>query len=290
MRRAACFVTVTLCGAVAFGQGLLDCIEPDVLRALVLQGQGEPPPVITAAMPRELSAVRMPAEFTWIGSAERALARLDASATTSQVTAAWRSSLAPDAARTAAASALAAEGWALQDSGMATAVFRSALPAMQSACRNGQQAGITASTMEGATYVLLTLQRGNDDASACSQVRPTQRLITGVEAYLPRLDMPIDPATGQVARSNRTDQGSRSGMVDARVEFASRDSSGNVARHFAKQLAEQGWSSDAAWNGATTAGSSWSRRDGDVLIHGMLQLITVADGKWRAELRITRLP
>lgn len=290
MRRAAFCMMVTLSGAAAFGQqGLLDCIEPDVLRGLVLQGQGEPPPVITAAMPRELSAVKMPAQFTWIGSAERALGRMDASTTASQVTAAWRSSLPYEAARTAAAAALAASGWELRTSGMATYVFRSAsLQVTQSACRDGQEVGVTSTSMEGVTYVLLRLQRDNFGSSCSQPMRPG--VITGLEPYLPRLEMPIDPATGQAARMHGSSQGSRSGMVDARAELTIRDSAGNAARHFAKQLTEQGWSSDAAWSGTTTAGSSWSRREGGELIHGMLSVITVSDGNLRAELRITRLP
>ncbi|MEJ0100097.1 MAG: hypothetical protein WDO12_10290 [Pseudomonadota bacterium] len=53
MRRTALFTLAALASATVFGEGLLDCVEPDVLHTLLLPGQDEHPPVITAAMPAE---------------------------------------------------------------------------------------------------------------------------------------------------------------------------------------------------------------------------------------------
>src|SRR5688572_3004173 len=111
MRRAAFLMIATLSGVAAFGQGLLDCIDPDLMRTLLFQGQGERPPVITGAVPAEIGAARMPGQFSWIGSAERSLGPVDATTNASSVTAAWRSSLGLDATRAATATALTGSGW-----------------------------------------------------------------------------------------------------------------------------------------------------------------------------------
>lgn len=290
MRRAA-FFTMALCGT-ALGQGLLDCIEPDVLRALLLQSQGERPPVITAAVPAELSALRMPREFTWIGSAERITGRVDASTNAAQVTAAWRSNLAPDAARAAASAALTASGWEVRPMpGAGLTVFNSVVtPVSQPACRGGSPVNFAATAMEGVTYLTITLQRGNDGNALCNQlVRPG--LATGSELaeYMPRLAAPVDPDTGTVARMQGGGGGFSGLTQHARAEFNLRDSAASVARHFARQMTEQGWSSDASWSGTSTAGSTWSKRAGGGLILGALSVTAVDERRITATLRVSRL-
>ncbi len=53
MRRIALFAAGTLFGVTAFSQSLLDCMDQDVVRGLLLQGQSENPIVISAAVPPE---------------------------------------------------------------------------------------------------------------------------------------------------------------------------------------------------------------------------------------------
>jgi hypothetical protein len=282
----------TMSGVAAFGQGLLDCVEPDVLRSLLLQSQGERPTVITGVVPAEVSALKMSREFTWIGSSVRINGRVDATTNASQVTAAWRSSLAPAAARAATATALTASGWEVRaQRGTGINVFISeSMQIPQSACREGQPVSFTASAMDGVTYVLVTLQRGNNSNSICNQpAMPVMMSNTGLEKYLPRLDMPADPATGVAARTGGGGGGSGNGAVSARVEFMLKDSAGNVARHFAKQMAAQGWNSDANWSGAVSAGSSWSRQDAGSLIQSTLSVTALDDQRFTATLRILKL-
>ena len=291
MRRAACFTMITLYGIAAFGQGLLDCIEPDVLRTLLLQSQGERPPVITAAVPAEIAALRLPAQFTWIGSAERITGRMDATTNASQVTAAWRSRLAPDAARAAATTALAASGWEILQQLAGLRVFGTAAAQFpQRLCRDGKTVSVNASAMEGVTYLLLTIPRGNGDGACSQSARPAALSNSGFEPYLPQLELPADPASGAVAPFGSGGSSSSTSLFSARVEFTIRDSAANVARHFAKQMAEQGWSSDANWSGTSTAGSSWSRRgEGGARILGTLSVTAFDERQFMAELRVTRL-
>jgi hypothetical protein len=292
VRRIASFTMAAICSASAFGQALLDCIEPDVLHTLVLQGQGARPPAFAATVPQELSALRMPGAFTWIGSAERASGVLGAAASASQVTAAWRSNLAPDAARDATAGALAASGWEVRPSPFTgVSVFASrVLPASQLACRAGMPVNFTTSAMDGVTYVMATIQRGNNNAICTQAVRPSPIAASGMASHVPRLDLPINPETGMAAQPAGESTSQGTGFLNARSEFDSRESAGNIARHFARQMAEQGWSSDANWSGASTAGSSWSRRpDADSLLHASLSVTSLDGRRVAASMRISKL-
>ncbi|MEO8315792.1 MAG: hypothetical protein ABI645_13490 [Pseudomonadota bacterium] len=293
MRRVAFITMAMLSGAAAFGQGLLDCIDPDVLRALLLQGQGERPQTFTAVVPTEIAALRMPAGFVWIGSSERITGRADANTNTSQVTAAWRSSLSPDAARAATASALTASGWEVRPMpGIGMSVFNSAAaPPSQSACRDGKAVNMNAAAMDGVTYVTFGIQRGAINNSICSSpFRAAPALNPGFERYMPRLAMPVDPATGAPARMQGGGSSARAGSASSRTEFSAKDSAGNIARHFAKQIAEQGWASDASWSGAATAGSSWSRKgDAGAVIQGTLSVTAVGERQFVTVFRVLSL-
>jgi hypothetical protein len=271
------------------GQGLLDCIEPGVLHALLLPGPQAP--TLTAAMPQELASLKMPREFTWIGSAERAAIRMNATIPASQVTAAWRSSLAPDATRAATIAALTASGWQVRQQlgGVAMAAFASpgSMSIGQSACREGSAVNFTASSMDGVTYLLFTIQRGGVLNTTCSQ--PERSIpATGFEKFVPHLEMPIDPATGAPARQQGSSAGSSNGGVTAETDFFVKDTAARVASQFARQMAGQGWTSDASWSGATTAGSTWSRRDGTALVVATLMVMAVDDQRMSARLRIVK--
>lgn len=294
MRTIALIAVTALSGGAALGQSLLDCIEPDVLRTLLLPNQGERPLVVTAAVPPEIAMLKMPGGFAWIGSAERITGRADATTNISQVTAAWRSSLAPDAARTAAANALTASGWQMQARpGMGFSVFNSTatLALSQPACREGKPVNLNANAMDGVTYVTIAIQRGNNNDTTCnSPFRMASASTTGLEKFMPRLELPADPATGARPRMQSSGAGSSAGAHNARVEFTVKDSPANVARNFATQMAAQGWSNDASWSGASTAGSSWSRRDDSgTLIHGSLLVAALGEGQFSTVLRVLRL-
>lgn len=291
MRRMACFTLVSLCGAAASGQGLLDCIEPDVLHGLVLQGAADRSLVISAAVPDALSTLKMPAGFTWIGSAERPAGRIDATTSVSQVAAAWRSNLAPQAAREAAVGAMTASGWQVRSPfGAMNAVFRSDTPMAQIACRDGRQVAINASAMDGVTYVLLNIQPGGNMAACNQSLRPAFAGGSGLEAILPTLDLPLDPGTGVAATYSGGGVSSGGGAMSAQTEFTISDSATNVARHFATQMARQGWTSDATWSGATTAGSSWSRRGDDgSLVQATLRVTAIGEQRISAMLRLGKL-
>jgi hypothetical protein len=293
MRRLAFFTVAALASATVFGQSLLDCIDPEVLRTLLLQGQGGQQLTITTTMPVELSALKVPREFTWIGSAERVTGRVDASTNASQVTTAWRTSLAPDVALLSVTSAMTASGWTVpKRPALGRNVFDASaqqLPAP--ACREDKLVNVAANTMDGVTYLMITFQRGNVPNQTCAQMarnNPTYGADVGLDRYLPKLEMPLDPRTGQPVRRQDNGWGGGGDSFAAQAELPTADSVGNVARHFAKQMAEQGWSSDASWSGASTAGSSWSKHADASLIHGTLSVTSIDNGLLRVVLSVIR--
>lgn len=288
MRRYAFIMMAALSGAAA-AQSVLDCVDPDVLRTLLSQSQMDRTAVITAEVPAEVAALKLPGEFTWIGSAERITGRVDATTNAIQVTAAWRTSLAVDAAREAAAAALRASGWEVgEQPGMGMGVFvTAAIPVGQPACRDGQPVNFTVSALDGVSYVLFTIQRGN--ANLMCSTFPRSSITAGMGRYLPRLELPFDPASGAMARMNSSGGSSSSNSFAARAELTTQDSAANVARHFAAQMQQQGWVSDATWSGDTTAGSYWSRQYADATFHSTLSVTAVGNGQIITLLRVTKM-
>lgn len=293
MRRLVMFSFATLLAMSAFAGEFLDCLPPEV-RVMLLQSHGQRPPVLTSLVPGELSSLKMPREFTWIGTAEQPQGNVTATTNLSQVTAAWRSTLPPEAARASVAAALTAAGWEVRPIDTGLSVFAVASgPQQQTVCREGRPANVGVSSMDGVTYALIAMQRGNGNSnSACSPQGYANPLASsGMDRIVPRLELPTDPSTGAIARQRSGGNGSySSGTLVSQVRFSVKDSIGNVAGHFAKQMTAQGWSSDATWNGKTTAGSAWLKRpDARNVFQGTLSLAALDDGQYMATLRVMKL-
>lgn len=255
----------------------LDCLDPDVIHGLLLQGLSNPTFSTASTLPPEMAAFKAPRQFTLIGSTERAPA---GSPGISSVSVAYRSKLAPAAARAEGLQALAASGWiqnADSDPPFVN-VFRSASTPVtgETWCREGQPVAISASAIDGVTYVILSASRNSNGAgfrNACDQPPRPLRAASILDQYMPALEMPRDPATGRQVSS--LGGGGSSGDVkrNANSSFTIRDSIGNVAQHFARQMAEQGWMSEATWMGSDTAGSTWTRAmDSDTTLRAMLMV------------------
>lgn len=292
MRRIACFMMAALSGALVSGQGLLDCIEPDVLHTLLQAGPDGQAPRFTATVPEEVSRLRVPAGFAWIGSAERAVmaGSMDAPMRVMQVTAAWRTNLGPDAAHAATAEVLASSGWEVRPlAGFGRAVFSPPVSQLvQAACRDGKLVNFNTGVLDDTTYVLLNLQRGNVGATVCTQrAPPTATAGSVIEPFLPRLDMPLDPGTGTAARLSTTGSSFGADKISARAEIIVKESATGVARHFARQMAEQGWTSEAQWAGASSSGSTWSKRPREGMrLHASLSVMAVDEQNIVAVFRV----
>jgi hypothetical protein len=268
-----------------------DCIDPDVLHGLLLQGADRAFRISTEP-PAELAGFKAPRQLNWVGSSARGGGMV------AQSSAVYRSSLAPEAARTAAVGALAAAGWKLhtvRDSAGSNVFAAENLQGGDTYCREDQPVTVTASALDGVTYVVLAVPRNVDKGAgfrtACDQPPQTiARAESTLDQYLPRLELPRDPATGRPVAAQGMG-GGEGGDAKRRmnVSFTLKDSADNVARHFAKQMAEQGWDTDANWSGTGTVGSSWTRRaDADTVLQGTLGVSAFDGGRFTVVFHVVR--
>jgi hypothetical protein len=248
------------------GENPRQCVDQDVLRALLVGPRQTLQ--IGDALPPELAAFKAPPQLAWIGAAERGsvMSMNGAPVNLSSVAAVYRSGLAPDAARVAALGGLAAGGWKLHSvsTPLPTNVFTSAnsAPAGETHCREGKAVTLSASALDGVTYVVLSVNRSGTAGfmDTCNQPPRAPNRASALDKYMPRLEPPRDPASGQPV--SMLDGGGSYGEVkrSSNASFTLKDTADTVARHFARQMAEQGWSADTSWSGPRTAGSTWSKR------------------------------
>ncbi|HUG72601.1 MAG TPA: hypothetical protein VMK82_04175 [Steroidobacteraceae bacterium] len=266
----------------------LDCIDPDVLRGLLLVGPHSETFRITPKPPQELATFAPPRQLVWLGATERGADGL------TQASAVYQTQLAPEAARAAAVGALTAGGWKLQSDGRPyTNVFMSANsgPVGATYCREGSPVSLMANALDGVTYVVLSATRTDRAAgftNACEQpVQPMVRMTSPLDEYMPTLELPRDPATGQpVPILGGGGGGGGEAKRRASAGFKVKDSVDSVARHFASQMAGQGWHADTNWSGTGTAGSTWTRRlDDDTVLEAMLAVSAFADDRFTAVFR-----
>jgi len=268
----------------------LDCLDPDVLHGLLLPFQALS---VSTVVPPELATFKAPRELRWVAAAEHGYgaSTQGSSAARTAVSAVYRSSLPPEAARGAASAALVAGGWKLQsdDRPGIPDVFVSLNNASiggEMYCREGKPVNLAEGAVDGVTYVTLSVTRNpataNGFRNACEQPpRPAVRSTAAYDGYLPKLEAPRDPATGQPAPMLTGGwsggNGETIGRSNASVMVT--DSPADVARQFASQMARQGWSADASWSGQGTAGSTWIRKvDADTTLQATLTVSAFDEG------------
>lgn len=270
---------------------LSGCIDPDVLYGLLLPGSTREFRVATA-VPPELADFKPPPQLTWLGATERLIGP------TATSTAVYRSELAPAAARTLAREALEAGGWRphLDDLWRGSSVFVSAaMPSGETYCRGSQQFTLTVSSLDGVTYAVLAQARresGSGSASSCARSpQPVARGASVLDQYMPVLELPSDPGTGQVATLLGYSGGGSVSDAKRRVsaEFRLNESVATVARHFAGQMTAQGWRPETDWSGEGTAGFTWTRRlDEETVLQGVLAVSAFEDHRFAAMFHIVR--
>ncbi len=105
---------------------------------------------------------------------------------------------------------------------------------------------------------------------------------------MPTLQLPRDPATGEpVLVQGMIGPGQGDLKRRMTVSFTLDDTADNIARHFASQMASQGWRAETNWPGQGTAGSSWTRPgDADEVLHATLLVWALGDRRFTVVLQM----
>jgi hypothetical protein len=233
-----------------------------------------------------MSDIAVPAGFDWIGS----MRRDSRSPALGQITAAFRTGAATDDARTEAAAALERGGWEQQQPARmmpsSGAVFPSSVrPQPSLFCLGAKTVNLNVDALDGKTYVTYVFPTGPD--GQCSR-DPQSRFVSQgmLSAYMPQLVFPPDPETGEPPRSGGSGMSSSTGSQQNRTEIKHSASIDVLASNLAQQLVDQGWRADASWQGATTAGSAWSRQfEAGAEVQGTLDITKTRDSEYTVMFR-----
>lgn len=254
MRKFVIAMTSVLVVTAAPAQEALQCANPDVLNSLVFNGRPESKLTIRRALPENAAGYRAPAGFTLIGSGVRG------QGTGTMV--AYRTTLEAGKALDSLLGVLADEGWRRETTAQMQPLVSvaGAAPTGAMVCRNGERRNLRVQDAGEVRY--LTISSFTARGWACDAPNPQgfdpMAARNAAMAQMPRFSF---PATARMAAGSSLPQGNSLASSSARIE--SPDTAASLARHLARQLAEQGWRADAEWNGALSTGSTWTRSAAD---------------------------
>src|SRR5690606_34936623 len=159
MRKLIATLTGLCFSAAAFGEDLLQCLDPHLVQSLIAPSATLNPTRITTDVPTELEGFVVPAGFDWIGSLEGDIRK----------TVALKTTLDAHAAAAAAVESLKAMGWteaATPSIGMTRVFVSSDVPsAGAQMCRGDASGALTVREVEGSRYVNFVWS--NAELSAC---------------------------------------------------------------------------------------------------------------------------
>jgi hypothetical protein len=278
---AGCF-TLT-----AFGQDMLQCVNPDVVNSLVFGGRAESRMSLSATLPDSMSDYRAPAGFELIGTGVRG------EGVTTIV--AFKTELASEHAFAALVDSVEAEGWELEEEQSSLQTFNvSSQPVRGMVCRDAKRRMLSVQDVAGMRYA--TLSTNQDQRSyACHAEDPRMAMggpamFGAMRSLMPKLDFPetTRPADGQGGFG-----GGMSGSGDT-ISTSSRivspDTAASLAEHLALQMTAQGWRRDAAWNGSLTSGSTWMLQGEDGPSWGTLEIVGFGDDVYEVGFMLMQPP
>jgi len=251
MRKLIVLASGCCMSVAAFGDDLLQCLDPDLVQAIfVHEGTNQRTSFATAVttdIPLDLADIELPSEFEWIGSIQGEMRDVIA----------YKTSAPAAASRTAVLDAFAVAGWkssAVAMPRLSRFVLPSelAFPANEIVCRDTETAGFAVRDAGHARYVNITYER-DPERLLCERAPPA--LCSGAPSFL---NLPAGTHS-PYGRHFVTATCSRVG-VDSSLSAAA------LAKHLAEQMAAQGWTLDVDWSGEYAAGSTWTRPEDSAIV------------------------
>ncbi len=268
MRPIAMLAAALLIPVAAQAQDLLADANQDVLNGLVFQGRAEARATVTATLPHDLAQLEVPDGFALIGTAVRG----DGSRTT-----AFRTSHPAARALDMLLAALDAQGWEVEMPQAVAARPTFNAPSQIQArtiCRNGERRGVLVRDFEGASLASILRVGFDPSPRACHAAAPGAGIMgpggfAQLVREMPRFDFPQGV---RVLGGGGGGGGNDHQIAGTRVHSAE-DNASALALTLSRQLANQGWTRDAAWVGELGSGSNWTRKTDELSLLGALEVI-----------------
>lgn len=278
MRKLIAILTGLSFSMAAFGEDLLQCLDPHLVQSLIAPSATRPATRITTDVPAELEGFVVPAGFDWIGSLEGEVRK----------TIALKTTLAAADAADAAVEALKAVGW--------TQAPRTPSPGLvfvpaggpsagADMCRGEASGSVIVRDVEGARYVNFVWS-GAGALSACRpslNARPA--FMDELRAEMPTLRLP----DGTVNASGGVSGGGSNRDFRTTVRVRSDATPAEVVDQLGRQMSEQGWSIDSDWAGRHGAGATWSREGSGGRVLGTFEIVELGDATMEMQFRLRSL-
>lgn len=290
MRKIMIAVSSLAMVAGATAQEALQCVDPDVLNALVFNARAEARVTVQRALPEVVDGFTAPEGFTLIGSGVRG--------ENAGTVVGYKTDIAAGEAFGNLVQHMVAQGWrreSPQGAQQPTIMVAGPQPLAAQLCRNGDRRAVVVRDIEGIRYATINAYP-TIPARACDA--PVQRsggfgnpitMINEMRTNMPQLTFP--ETTRTVGGANPGMNADSSTMVSSAVRIQSPDAAGVLAEHITGQLTAQNWSNDAKWNGSLSTGSTWTRRGGDGNAYwGMLEILTRGEGVYDVQFSVSAAP
>jgi hypothetical protein len=266
MKNLAVAAAAALFSLGAVAQGLPQCLNPDVLNALVYNGRIESKATVTRTLPATLVGFRAPSGFSLIGTAVRDSGRA--------TLVAFKTALSSEQAMSALTESLRADGWAPEaPQGPGQTFTVPGEPQYVTVCRNSERRSLVVRDVGGVRYANISLTT-EQRSLACNEKDPR---MGGMDLMAMQSSMPkfTFPSTTRQAGPGGGGGGSND-IYRTATRIQSPDSGASLAEHLAGQLTAQGWKRDSAWNGTVSSGSNWKRQADGKTTWGTLEIVRMA--------------
>lgn len=287
MRKLAVAIGSMTLVAGAMAQDAFDCVNPDVLNALVFDGRVESRLVVMRELPGNAEGFGAPPEFTLIGSGIRG--------NNAGTEVAYRTDLDGNQALASLRQFLGTQGWQIETQAvnqLPTMTVAGARPLAVQLCRDGERRSLRVREVDGVRYANITGYKSSPPRACNAPVEQTpgfgdpMAAINTLRSRLPKISF---PDTARMATGTGMDQTNlNSDSVSTAVRIESPDTAASLAEFIAAQVAEQGWFRDAGWNGKLSTGSSWTRFADDGRNYlGMLEILSLGGQVYNVEFTIS---
>jgi hypothetical protein len=274
--------TVTLIGALvgsaAFGQDLLQCVDPDVVKGVLFNGRAEAQMSITATLPEEMAGFTAPAGFVLVGTALRS------PPAPAGGTVAFRTNADSEAAYAAILETFTDDGWVIEEPQTPTTriFINDSEPDSGTICRDGVRRTLLVQDHNGRRYVTVFFS-DQPNALACNAQDPrlgrARSMMTLMTDEAPALRLP--EGTTNADGSNRIASGG-GGSGDTYTtgdQIRIAQSASSFLSDIGSQMRDQGWTVDASWSGTLSTGARWTKTPANGFPYwATLELVDVGNG------------